>query len=149
MSPEQKALIKISWRAVEPIAEEAAALFYQRLFEVDPELRALFSTTDMAKQRSKLIAALSAVVASVDHLERVMPALQSLGRRHAGYGVEFEHYDTVGSALLWTLEQGLGERWTPELEAAWADAYALVAGVMRDAQREAETIVSPTLAATA
>lgn len=149
MSPENKALIKTSWKSVEAIADEAAAIFYQRLFELDPELQALFKNSDMATQRAKLVAALSSVVASVDQLERVIPVLQSLGRRHAGYGVQLHHYDTVGAALLWTLERGLGESWTADLAAAWTHAYAVVAGVMRDAQLDAETAPSTLLAATA
>lgn len=138
MSPEQKSLITSSWRAVEPIADQAATSFYERLFGLDPGLRALFRDSDMVAQRRKLITALRSVVAGLDDLDRVIPVLQSLGRRHAGYGVRDAHYDTVGRALLETLGQGLGSDWTPELEAAWTEAYALVSGVMREAQREVE-----------
>ena len=138
MTPQQKSLIRSSWRAVEPIADEAAALFYDRLFELDPNLRPLFRNSDMSSQRTKLVTALGAVVAGLDRLDRVIPALEDLGRRHAGYGVEDRHYETVGSALLWTLEQGLGEVWGADLEDAWSTAYATVSSVMRDAMREVE-----------
>ena len=138
MTPQQKSLIRSSWRAVEPIADEAAAMFYDRLFELDPNLRLLFRHTDMSSQRTKLLTALGAVVAGLDRLDRVVPALEELGRRHAGYGVEDRHYETVGSALLWTLEQGLGEVWNADLDDAWSTAYATVSSVMRDAMREAE-----------
>ncbi len=139
MTPQQKSLIRSSWRAVEPIADEAAAMFYDRLFELDPNLRPLFGNSDMSSQRTKLVTALGAVVAGLDRLDRVIPALEDLGRRHAGYGVEDRHYETVGSALLWTLEQGLAEVWNADLEDAWSTAYATVSSVMRDAMREAES----------
>src|SRR5207245_4726715 len=111
MSPEQKALVKETWRKVAPMADTAARVFYDRLFEIDATTRLLFKTTNLAEQRRKLIQALTVVVQGLDHLEALVPALADLGRRHAQYGVTAG--DTVGAALLWTLEQGLGSGWTP------------------------------------
>src|SRR6476659_8741769 len=136
MSPEQKALVKETWRKVAPMADKAARLFYDRLFEIDATTPPLFKTTNLAEQRRKLIQALTVVVQGLDHLEELVPTLADLGRRHAQYGVTASHYDTVGAALLWTLEQGLGSGWTPEVKAAWSGAYALLADVMRTAASE-------------
>src|SRR5262245_55338619 len=136
MSPEQKALVKETWRKVAPMADTAARLFYDRLFEIDATTRPLFKTTSLAEQRRKLVQALTVVVNGLDHLEALVPTLADMGRRHAQYGVTDGHYDTVGAALLWTLEQGLGSGWTPEVQAAWSDAYALLADVMRGAANE-------------
>jgi hemoglobin-like flavoprotein len=136
MSPEQKTLVKETWQLVVPIADTAARLFYDRLFETDPTARALFNATDLTEQRRKLILALTTVVRGIDDLEGLVPALAELGRRHAQYGVASGQYDTVGAAFLWTLEQGLGSAWTPQVKAAWSDAYAIVAGVMRGAASE-------------
>jgi hemoglobin-like flavoprotein len=133
MTPQQKMLIHNSWRQVVPIADIAAKMFYDRLFEIDPGLRPLFVRTDMATQRTKLVQALATVVGALDQVEDIVPVLEDLGRRHAGYGVKDSHYDTVGAALLWTLEKGLGEAWTPAVNNAWAAAYTLVATVMRNA----------------
>ena len=136
MSPEQKALVKETWRKVVPMADAAARLFYDRLFEIDPTTRPLFKTTDLADQRRKLIQALTVVVQGLDHLEALVPMIADLGRRHSQFGVIDAHYDTVGAALLWTLEQGLGSDWTPEVKVAWSCAYALLADVMRGAAGE-------------
>lgn len=136
MSPEQKAVIRETWRQVVPIADQAAALFYDRLFAIDPALRRLFASTDMAQQHVKLVEALSAVIGALDDVETIVPTLEALGRRHAGYGVTEAHYDSVGEALLWTLEQGLGAAWTAAAKLAWADAYLLIAGVMQRAAAE-------------
>jgi hemoglobin-like flavoprotein len=133
MSPEQKILVKETWRTVAPMADTAARLFYDRLFKIDATTLPLFKTTNLAEQRRKLIQALTVVVQGLDHLEALVPALADLGRRHAQYGVTEGHYDAVGAALLWTLEQGLGSGWAPEVKAAWSDAYALLADVMRGA----------------
>lgn len=136
MSPEEKLLVKETWRKVAPMADTAARLFYDRLFEIDATTRPLFKTTNLAEQRRKLIQALTVVVKGLDHLEALVPTLADMGRRHAQYGVTDGHYDTVGAALLWTLEQGLGSAWTPEVKAAWSGAYALLADVMRKAAGE-------------
>ena len=133
MSPEDKALVKTTWAIVVPIADVAATLFYDRLFALDSSLRPMFDRTDMKEQRRKLLAALGAVVNGLDNLEPLIPVLENLGRNHSRYGVKDAHYETVGAALLWTLEQGLGEAWTPAAKAAWTRAYGTVANVMRSA----------------
>ena len=143
MTPRQIDLIRDNWSAVEPIADTAATLFYDRLFELDPAIRRLFRRTDMAQQRKILMQTLTVVVKSLDKLETIVPAVQALGRRHAGYGVRAEHYESVGLALLWTLQQGLGEAFSDEEREAWAAAYGTLASVMigaaADAEREART----------
>ena len=138
MTPAAQQLIRTSWAAVEPIADDAATLFYSRLFELDPSLEKLFRHADMPKQRKVLMQTLAVVVANIDRLDQVIPAVQALGRRHAGYGVEVEHYATVGSALLWTLEQGLGDTFSDEVAYAWADAYRRLSSVMIEAAQQVE-----------
>lgn len=140
MTPRQKTLVQETWRQVEPIADEAASLFYDRLFEIDSGLRELFAEIDMAAQRKKLIQALSTVVDGLDRIEGVVPQLESLGRRHAGYGVRDAHYETVGAVLLWTLEMGLDDLWTAEVKIAWTVAYGLVSDVMRRGAMETQDI---------
>jgi hemoglobin-like flavoprotein len=126
----QIALVQSSFKHVRPIADQAAALFYDRLFMLDPSLRLLFPS-DLTEQRRKLMQTLAVVVANLAQLERLLPTIHGLGERHAAYGVEPEHYEIVGEALLWTLEQGLGKLWTPELAEAWAEAYGVVAEAMQ------------------
>lgn len=140
MSPEQKALVKKTWLKVAPAADAAARLFYDRLFEIDATTRPLFKTTDLVEQRRKLIQALTMVVQGLDHLEALVPTIADLGRRHAQFGVTDAHYDMVGAAFLWTLEQGLGSGWTPEVKVAWSGAYALLADVMRAAASESASL---------
>jgi hemoglobin-like flavoprotein len=132
MSPESKRRVRESWEKVDPIGEIAAALFYGRLFELDPSLRHLFRG-DMAEQGRKLMQTLGMVVRGLDRLDDLLPALEVLGRRHGAYGVRAEHYDTVEQALLWTLERGLGDAFTPAARAAWAEAYDMLAEVMKRA----------------
>jgi hemoglobin-like flavoprotein len=136
MTPTKIELIRTSWGLVEPIADLAATLFYDRLFEMDPAVRRLFRRTDMAAQRKNLMQTLTVVVKGIDRLDDLVPAVQALGRRHAGYGVRPGHYDIVGAALLWTLEQGLGAAFTPDVRDAWAEAYGTLATVMIDAAAE-------------
>ena len=136
MTPRQQTLIRESWAQVAPIVDTAATIFYDRLFELDPSLRNLFSRTDMAGQRRNLMQTLAVVVASIDRLESIVPAVEALGRRHAGYGVEAAHFDTVGQALLDTLAIGLGAAFTAEVREAWATAYGILAGVMQSAAAE-------------
>jgi hemoglobin-like flavoprotein len=130
MTPTDIDLIRTSWAGVVPIADTAAGLFYGRLFELDPAIERLFRRTDMAAQRKILMQTLTVVVKSLDRLDQIVPAVQALGRRHAGYGVREAHYATVGAALIWTLEQGLGEAFTPSVRDAWATAYGILASVM-------------------
>lgn len=126
--------VQTTWQAVEGIADQAAALFYDNLFAADPALRPLFKA-DMAEQRRKLMQMIGLAVGQLDDLDALVPALQALARRHATYGVKEEHYDTVGAALLQTLAQGLGPAFTPPVRAAWAEVYGLMAGVMITAAR--------------
>src|SRR5262245_61453752 len=127
--------VQETWSLVLPIADQAAALFYGRLFELDPSLRALFRG-DMAEQRKKLMQMITVAVKSLDRLGEVVPAVQALGRRHVQYGVTDQMYDTVGEALLWTLEQGLGGRFTPDVRDAWTLVYVTLASVMKEAAGE-------------
>jgi len=129
MTPQQVVEVQTSFAKVAPIAEQAAALFYGRLFETEPETRALFSG-DMEEQGRKLMAAIAMVVNNLGELQAVIPAVQDLAKRHVAYGVRPEHYAVVGAALLWTLEQGLGDAFTPEIRAAWASAYGALSEVM-------------------
>ena len=132
----QKALVQDSFATIATIADDAAVLFYEKLFELDPSLRPMFRG-DMAEQRKKLMQMITAAVKGLDRLEQLVPVVQDLGRRHARYGVAESHYDTVGAALLWTLEMGLGKTFTAEMKDAWTAVYVLLATTMKDAAREA------------
>ena len=132
MSPDEIALVRGSFNKVRPISVQAAELFYGRLFEVAPGVRALFKG-DMAEQGAKLMATIGMVVASLDRLEKVLPAVQELAKRHVGYGALPAHYAVVGDCLLWTLGQGLGDEFTPDTKAAWAKAYGVLSGAMIEA----------------
>ena len=134
VTPRQKKLVQDSFAAVVPRADEVTAMFYGRLFELDPTLRPLFKT-DMAPQRQKLAQMLTAAVKGLDRPEQLIPVVRELGRRHATYGVVEAHYDTVGAALLWTLEQQFGSAFTPEVKDAWTDVYSLLATTMKEAAR--------------
>ena len=128
--------------AVSLAADRAARLFYERLFEIDATTRSLFKTTNLAEQRGKLIQAVTLVVQGLDHLEALVPTIADLGRRHVQFGVTDAHYEAVGAALLWTLEQRLGSGWTPEAKVAWSCAYALLADVMRGAAGESASALA-------
>ncbi len=136
MTPMQIHDVKQSFALVAPIADQAGALFYRRLFEVDPTLRPLFKG-DIDAQSEKLMKTIATVVNSLDRLETIVPIVQALGVRHAGYGVAERHYETVGEALMWTLEQGLGAAFTPAVRQGWATAYGLLADTMKAAARQA------------
>ena len=136
MTPDQARLIKESWNSVASIADSAVAQFYNRLFEIDPTTRPLFHATTMPEQRRKVIQALSLAVQSADNLAALTPVLQHLGRSHQGYGVSAEQYQSVGAALLWTLERGLGPQWTPAMAAAWTELYGSISAVMLRAADE-------------
>ncbi|TMJ52722.1 MAG: hemin receptor [Alphaproteobacteria bacterium] len=129
MTPDQVKLVQESFAKVAPIADQAATIFYGRLFEVAPRVKAMFPT-DMAEQRKKLMATLAVVVNGLSNLASVLPAASALAIRHVSYGAKPEHYPVVGGALLWTLEKGLGEDWTPEVAAAWTAAYGTLSGYM-------------------
>ncbi len=132
MTPEEKKLVKDTFAQIQPIASQAAALFYTRLFEVAPEFRRLFKN-DMDAQGMKLMQTIGVAVAHLDRLDEVVPVVQKLGQRHAGYGVLPEDFNVVGEALLWTLEQGLGAAFTPEVRQAWATVYGVLANTMQQA----------------
>jgi hemoglobin-like flavoprotein len=129
MTPDQVAIVQQSFAKVAPIADQAALMFYDRLFEIAPAVKSLFSS-DMAEQRRKLMATLAIVVNGLSNLETILPAASALATRHVAYGARPEHYPVVGSALLWTLEKGLGENWTKEVADAWTSAYALLSVFM-------------------
>ena len=132
MTPEQIELVQTTWAKVAPNADQVAVLFYDRLFEIAPEVQPLFKS-DMREQGRKLMQMLSVAVNGLPRLESIVPAVQEMGVRHIDYQVKPEHYDSVGAALLWTLEQGLGEDFTPEVKQAWTDTYVTLATVMKDA----------------
>lgn len=129
MTPDQIKAIQESFAKVTPISEQAAALFYGRLFEVAPSVKPLFRG-DMQEQGKKLMATLAVVVNGLGNLETILPAASALAKRHVGYGVAAGDYASVGEVLLWTLERGLGALWTPELAGAWAAAYGVLSEFM-------------------
>lgn len=135
MTPREITLVQESFRKVAPISEQAAAIFYARLFELDPSLRALFHG-NMAEQGRKLMQVLGFAVGGLTKLDDLVPAVRALGLRHAGYRVREAHYETVGEALLWTLARGLGASFTVEHQAAWAKVYWLLAETMKAGARD-------------
>ena len=136
MTPTQKTLVKQTFAQLVPIADQAAAMFYGKLFEMDPALRPLFKTP-LPEQGKKLMQMIGLCVSKLDTIEEIVPAVKELGRRHAGYGVTAAHYGTVAGALLWTLEQGLGTAFTPEVKSAWTTVYGVLATTMQSGARAA------------
>lgn len=136
MTPEQVTLVKDSWAQVAPISEQAAELFYGKLFELNPGYRALFKG-DMKSQGKMLMSVLNTAVTSLDKLDTIVPVVQDLGRRHVDYGVKDEDYAVVGEALLWTLGQGLGDGFTDDVQEAWTLTYPTLSGVMIEAAHSA------------
>jgi hemoglobin-like flavoprotein len=132
MTPQQIALVQSSFAKVVPIAGTAADLFYARLFQIAPDVRRMFPD-DMALQKKKLMVMLGTAVNGLSRLDALLPAVHALGERHAGYGVRVEHFTPVGAALLWALQQGLGDEFTPAVEEAWATAYEILSRAMIDA----------------
>lgn len=132
MTPEKIALVQDSFEKVVPIAPTAAKIFYGKLFELNPELKALFKG-DMEDQGAKLMKMIGIAVNGLSRLDTIIPAVEELGVRHSGYGVTDEMYDTVGEALLLTLAEGLGDAFTYEVKAAWTETYLMLAGVMKTA----------------
>jgi len=122
-------LVQTSWTKVAAMAPQAAALFYQHLFRADPSLQPLFQG-NMTQQGKMLMAMIGTAVSQLHELDSLVPVLQELGRRHAGYGVRDSHYPTVGAALLKTLEQGLGAEFTRPVQEAWAEVYEVMTTVM-------------------
>ena len=126
----QIALVKETWSKVIPIADTAAKLFYDRLFETNPQLAPMFNSADLPSQRLKLVKAINTVVMSLDRFDTMVPIIRNLGYHHVFYGVKDWHYGQVGATLLWTLDAGLGEEWSDEAAMAWAIAYQMIADVM-------------------
>ena len=133
MQAETERLVRESWARFEPIAVQSAQFFYDKLFELDPEASRLFTRTDMGAQGKKVMSMFAEIVRTLDQPETLVAEMADLGRRHVQYGVQDSQYDSVGSALLWTLEQGLGEAFTPEIRDAWTEAYLYVSTIARRA----------------
>jgi hemoglobin-like flavoprotein len=137
MNLKEITLVQQSWKKVLTVGDAAAALFYTRLFTLDPSLAPLFKG-NMQEQGRKLVAMISVAVNGLSRIETLVPVIEALGRRHVGYGVKDHHYATVAEALLWTLGQGLGKDFTPETEQAWIEAYGLLATTMQQGAARAE-----------
>jgi hemoglobin-like flavoprotein len=132
MNTEKIALVRSSWKQVLPIKDTAAQLFYGQLFELDPSLRSMFKG-DMVEQGRKLMAMINTIVNSLDKLSPILATIEEMGVRHVAYGVKEAHYDTVGSALIWTLGKGLGDGFTPVVKDAWVEAYTILSSTMKKA----------------
>ena len=142
MRPETERLVRESWSRFEPIAERSARFFYEKLFELDPEAQRLFARTDMEAQGRKVMQKFAEIARTLDQPDTLVREVADLGRRHVHYGVRDSQYDSVGTALLWTLEHGLGPAFTDDVRNAWTEAYLLISTVLRrgaareqDAQR--------------
>lgn len=136
MTTPQITLVKQTWSAVatlDPVT--VGSLFYNRLFEIAPEVRPMFRG-EIPEQSKKRLMMLHYVIQKLDSLDDIMAEVQHLARRHVGYGVQPRHYDVVGQALLWTLEQGLAPAWTPDVRAAWVTCYTTLSGAMIAAGEE-------------
>ena len=133
MRPETERLVRESWSQFEPLAEPSARFFYEKLFELDPEAQRLFARTDMEAQGRKVMQMFAEIVRTLDQPEALVSEVADLGRRHVHYGVRDSQYDSVGIALLWTLERGLGPAFTDEIRDAWTEAYLLISTVLRRA----------------
>ena len=136
MTPKQISLVQATWESVLPISQTAATIFYDKLFAADPSLRSLFKG-DLEEQKIKLMKMIGVAVNSLDRLDDIVPAVKALGQRHVAYGVQPSHYDTVGGALLATLEQGLGPAFTPDVKDAWTTVYGVLAGAMQSSSQTA------------
>jgi hemoglobin-like flavoprotein len=136
VNPRQVELVQQSFEQVKPIAPAAATIFYSYLFDLDPTLRNLFKG-DMTRQGAMLMSMIGTAVAGLSNPEKIIPTVKLLGARHVGYGVRDHHFHTVGVALLWTLEQGLGDAFTDEVRDAWSETYDLLTSVMQQGMREA------------
>ncbi|MGE0267056.1 MAG: globin family protein [Candidatus Omnitrophota bacterium] len=128
----KKKSVQDTWKMVEPISEAAADIFYTKLFELDPTVKPMFKS-NIKEQGKKLMHMIGLAVRGLDDLDKLVPAVQSLGVRHVAYGVKDRHYDTVGTALLYTLDKGLGKAFTPQVKEAWTETYVTLATVMKEA----------------
>ena len=140
MTPEREALVRATWRRFEPLAAEHFRYFYDKLFELDPEAKAMFAKANMDLQRHRLMEMMGQLISEFEHPEQFVTDLVVLGRRHVAYGVRDSDYDSAGVALLWTLEEALGDEFTPEARSAWAEAYQQISAIMR----RVSTVVSGT-----
>jgi hemoglobin-like flavoprotein len=139
LSDQEKNLVAESFVQVSAIAETAAELFYKRLWEIAPQTKSLFKSSDMKEQGRKLMQTLAVAVGALNDLESLNPALQALGKRHIAYGVKTEDYQVVGEALLWTLEKGLGEAFTAETKEAWSAVYAALTALVLSAYESSQS----------
>jgi hemoglobin-like flavoprotein len=130
ITPDDILRVRASFALVVPIKDAAADLFYNRLFEIAPQVRALFPE-DLREQKRKLMAMIATAVGGLHNLDSLVPAVKALGARHVAYGAKAEHYAVVGDALLWTLERGLGEAFNPEVRQSWTKVYGTLAAVMQ------------------
>jgi len=131
MMPARRQLVVESWKSLAPNGAEVGAGIYRRLFEIDPSLRVLFAGAVMEEQVQKAVTMMDMIVQWLDVPDRLVPVLKQLGERHAKYGVRDEHYGKMGAAILGSLEEGLGERFTPEVKGAWTEAFLLISSLMR------------------
>ena len=129
MTRDQVQLVRASFTEILPVRTQAAAIFYGRLFQTAPQLRAVFPE-DATAQSAELIAAIKFVARKLDRLRSIIPTVQELARRQAAVGVRDEHYQVVGEALIWTLEKSLGARFTANVRRAWVEAYGMIAEAM-------------------
>ena len=132
MTPSEVADVQLSFAKVVPIADQAGMMFYERLFVLDPSLRPMFAT-DLTEQSKKLLHVLAVATSGLTRPDTLVPIVQALGAKHVDYGVKDQHYDTVGQALIWTLEKGLAGAFTPQVKAAWLSAYTLLSTIMKEA----------------
>lgn len=130
MDTEQVELVRSSFARIRPVSEVFSSIFYRKLFEVVPETRRMF-TSDLRTQNDLFMEALSFAIASLDRMEEALPTLQPLGARHKNYGATEKHYDGMLFALLWTLEKGLGDAFTPAVRVAWINAYRTITAAMQ------------------
>ncbi len=135
MTPERVAQVRASWARLEPQRSDLSRQFYQRLFELDPGLRALFRAVDLEAQVAVFATKVTGLLATLDATEQLVADAAALGRRHVGYGVTDRHYDLLGEALLAALRSGHGDEWTTDLEEAWRETYTLLASIMKRAAR--------------
>ena len=132
LTSQQIALVQTSFRTVQPMSATAGELFYKRLFEIEPEVAVLFKG-DVGRQGREFMQVLAVAVGGLSNVTTLVPMVQQLGVRHAAYGVQARHYDAVRQALLYTLAVILQDDYTDEVRAAWATAYAMLAGIMKEA----------------
>ena len=133
LTAEQKMLVQTSFVKVAVIADQAAELFYKRLWEIDLTTKPLFAKTEMKTQGAKVMQMIGTAVGALNSLDLLVPAVEALGKRHLAYGVTKEQYESVGQALIWTLEQGLGADFTPEVKDAWVEVYGILSAIATDA----------------